>query len=67
MNEIKSSTDALAQALMLSVTAPTEEKSKQALAIAEQLAAGLTEVEVARAKKMAKVLVAEADEDRHLD
>lgn len=60
---IESSTDALAHALMLSITAPTEEQSKRALALAEQLAAGLTEVEVARAKKMAKLLIAADDED----
>lgn len=42
--------DALEQALYLSVTAPTAEKSKMALEIGEQIASGLSELDVARAK-----------------
>lgn len=46
---------------MLSITAPTDVKSKQALELAEKLATGLSDVEVARAKKMAQALVSAGD------
>lgn len=58
---MKTDTEALAHALMLSITAPTDEKSQQALSIAEQIAANLSEVEVARAKKMAESLTEAGD------
>ncbi|HBA57506.1 MAG TPA: hypothetical protein DCZ37_06540 [Alteromonas macleodii] len=45
--------EALVLALKLSISAPTEEKSKRALADAELFAANLTELEVERAKKEA--------------
>jgi hypothetical protein len=49
-----SSYEALVLALELAVTAPTEEKSSQALAMAESIAQGMTEIEVMRAKKEAE-------------
>lgn len=45
--------EALVLALKLSISAPTEEQSKRALADAELFAANLTELEVERAKKEA--------------
>lgn len=45
--------DALAQALFLSITAPSEEKSADALELAEQFSNGLNELDVARAKRYA--------------
>lgn len=41
---------ALVEALFLALTAPTEEKSQKAAALAEQIAAGLTPSQVERAK-----------------
>lgn len=61
MNEPKNDTEALALGLALAITAPDEEKSAQALKMAGQLAARMPETEVARAKKMAKELVAEME------
>lgn len=54
-------TEALARALMFAVVAPTDLKSRKAALLAERLAVGLPELEVARAKKMAQELVAEWD------
>ena len=51
----KTKTEALAFALRLSITAETKERSKQALEIAEQLAAGMTAEEVEASKQMAAV------------
>ena len=53
MNEPKKDYDALVLALTLSITAPTEEKSKQCVSMAEKLAANLSEIEVERAKREA--------------
>lgn len=46
--------DALAEALYLSVTAPTEEQSRRAVKLAEKIAAGLSPFDVERAKKIAE-------------
>jgi hypothetical protein len=46
--------EALTLALELAITASTEEHSQQALSMAEQLAAGMTEIEVKRAQKLAQ-------------
>ena len=51
VNKPKNNYEALVLALKLSVTAPTEEKSKQAVQLAESIANNMTEIEVARAKK----------------
>ena len=48
---------ALVAALVLAVTAPSEEKASEALAIAEGLAGGLSEHEVARAKRDAEKIL----------
>lgn len=50
--------DALVQALVLAVTAPDDERSAQAVALGEKIAAGMTEVEVARAKREAEGVLA---------
>lgn len=55
-------TEALAQALALAITAPTDEKAAEATALADKLAAGLSAFEVSRAKKEALKLVKEEDE-----
>jgi hypothetical protein len=47
-------TEALTAALVLAVTAPTDEQSDKALALADQLAAGLSRIEVQRCKKDAE-------------
>tara|TARA_B100001029_G_C15046829_1_gene447768 strand:- start:1590 stop:1772 length:183 start_codon:yes stop_codon:yes gene_type:complete len=54
MNEPSNDYEALVLALTLSITAPTEEKSKQCAAMAEELAMNLSEIEVERAKREAK-------------
>ena len=46
--------EALVLALELAVTADTEEKSDNVVAMAESLASKLTELEVARAKRQAE-------------
>lgn len=61
MNEPKNQTEALAQALTLAIVAPTDEKARQAVEIAEKLSAGLPETEVARAKKMAQEMASAWD------
>lgn len=53
MNEPTNDYEALVLALTLSITAPTEEKSKQCVGMAEQLATKLSEIEVERAKREA--------------
>ena len=50
----KNDYEALLLALRLAVTAPTEEKSKQCLAMAEEFASKLNDLEVARAKREAE-------------
>ena len=51
MAQPKNNQEALVLALKLSITATTEEKSKQAVELAESIANNMTEIEVARAKK----------------
>ena len=51
MQQPKNNQEALVLALKLSITAPTEQKSKQAVELAESIANNMTEIEVARAKK----------------
>lgn len=46
--------EALVRALKLAVTAPTDEKSKECLSMAEGFASKLSELEVERAKREAK-------------
>jgi len=53
MNEPKNDYEALVLALTLSITAPTEEKSKQCVVMSEELATKLSEIEVERAKREA--------------
>lgn len=50
-------TEALAQALALAVAAPEDEQSQQAIRLATNIASGMSEVQVARAKRMAVKLV----------
>lgn len=47
--------EALVEALVLALTAPTEEQSKRASALADEFAAGLSEKQVEDAKRTAKV------------
>ena len=54
MNEPKNDYEALVLALALSITAPTEEKSKQCVGMAEELAMKLSDIEVERAKREAR-------------
>tara|TARA_Y100001963_G_C6641604_1_gene381253 strand:- start:101 stop:292 length:192 start_codon:yes stop_codon:yes gene_type:complete len=54
MNEPSNDYEALVLALTLSITAPTEEKSKQCVDMAEELAMNLSEIEIQRAKREAK-------------
>ena len=54
--EIKNDYDALVEALRLAVTASDDDKSQECVEIAESIAANLTELEVARAKKEAQSL-----------
>jgi hypothetical protein len=51
--EIENNYQALVQALVLAITAPTEEQAHRATEMAEGFAAGLDEVTVERAKKEA--------------
>ena len=45
--------DALVIALRLAIEAPNDEKAKQVIEMAEQIASGMSEFEVERAKKLA--------------
>lgn len=54
MNDM-SKQDALVLALTLAITAPSESKAKACIETAEQIAAGLSEFEVAAAKREAVV------------
>lgn len=66
MTDFKTPNDALVEALVLAVTAPTEDQSKMAVELAEKIAAGLSEIEVSRAKYHAKCRLNEVkplDED----
>ena len=51
--EITNDFDALVQALELAITAPSNEKAQEVIAIADSLIQGMDELEVARAKKIA--------------
>ena len=51
--QITNDFDALVQALELAITAPTDEKAQEVIAIADSLIQGMDELEVARAKKIA--------------
>ena len=51
--EITNHFDALVQALQLAITAPSNEKAQEVIAIADSLIQGMDELEVARAKKIA--------------
>lgn len=51
--------EALALALSLAITAPDDAKAQQATVIAEGLAAGMSDLDVARAKKMAQEMAAQ--------
>ena len=62
--EPKNQTEALAQALTLAIVAPTEDKAQQAVTLAEQLSAGLPELEVARAKKLAQGMAKEWEDEQ---
>jgi hypothetical protein len=46
--------DALVMALRLAVQAPSDEKAKEVIEIAEQIAAGMPDFEVQRAKREAE-------------
>ena len=46
--------DALVSALTLAITAPTDAKADQCIEIAEQMATGMSEIEVSRAKREAE-------------
>jgi hypothetical protein len=63
LNEDKPRNDyeALVLALQLAVSAPTDEKAKETVALAESLAATLTELEVARAKRQAEKNIKELE------
>jgi hypothetical protein len=52
--------DALVQALILSVTAPTDEKSGQAVELVNKLAHGMLELDIQRAKDIAQELLGAA-------
>jgi hypothetical protein len=57
MRKIENSHQALVQALALAITAPTDELSDECAAMAEGLAAGMTEKELEAAKAEALKLV----------
>ena len=54
MNKPANDYEALVLALRLAVTAPTDEKSKECLSMAEGFASKLSELEVERAKREAE-------------
>lgn len=62
MNEPKNDYEAFVLGLVLAVTAKTEEKSKECLAMAESIAGNLTELEVARGKREAEQQIKEFGE-----
>lgn len=53
MREIKTPREALTVALFLAITAETEEQSEMALALAEEVAAGLPPADITAAKRNA--------------
>ena len=52
--EINNDFDALVTALRLAVQAPSDEKAKEVIEIAEQIASGMSGLEVERAKREAE-------------
>ena len=54
---IENNGDALTVALVLAVTAPSEEQSKEAERMAQQIASGMTAKEVDLSKKAAEVVL----------
>lgn len=54
---IENNGDALTVALVLAVTAPTKEQSKEAERMAQQIASGMTVKEVGLSKKAAEVVL----------
>lgn len=63
--EFKSDIEAVAFGLALAITAPSDEKAAQAIALVESIVAGsgMSEIEVAKAKKAALVLVEEMEKE----
>jgi hypothetical protein len=55
---------ALTQALALAIAAPTEEQRDRAVELAESIAAGMSEIEVARAKQAATELADMPDKNK---
>jgi hypothetical protein len=53
MKPPKTAFEAMVMALELSVSVPTDEQSEQCLLMAETIAVNFSEIEVARAKKVA--------------
>ena len=53
MKPPKTDFEAMVMALELSVSAPTDEQSEQCLVMAETFAVNFSEIEIARAKKVA--------------
>ncbi len=51
---------ALVQALTMAITAPTNEQRDRAVALADEIAAGLSDLEVGRAKRAAAELASES-------
>lgn len=51
MNSLKNNREALTLGLTLSITAPTEQQSKQALKLVEQIAAAMTDKEIQDCKQ----------------
>ena len=58
MNKYTVQTEVVITGLFLALTAPTDEKATEAAALTEQLAAGMTEAEVAYAKEQAEAMYA---------
>ena len=57
----KNQLDALTQALVLSVSASTEEKSVAALELAESFSVGLNDIDVAGCKRRAEEILSQQD------
>lgn len=54
MNVFNNDVEALTYALVLAVTAPSDEQAKQATAVADQIAAGMNELDIQKAKNAAE-------------
>ena len=57
MNPPKNQIEALTQALVLAVTAPTEKKSTAAYELAKRFTVGLNDIEIAGCKKRAEEII----------